>query len=182
MTPTALADPSKPHRRPTFQPAKMLHHARMSAMTGRTAAFRVGVERRLWAVSDNNEIGSGQFAAPCTFRHEGRIADLRCKCEIKTAEQRKRTLGPSASFSVVQTQLMAARSPLNQISAMQLKSAIMVETKTFNNHLGFERGFPHMRPSLPTMTVGSSWSCSKTLEWNCASRAMIRPLPRALRG
>jgi hypothetical protein len=30
-----------------------------------------------WAVSDNNEIGSGQIAAPCTFRHEGRIADFR---------------------------------------------------------------------------------------------------------
>jgi hypothetical protein len=28
--------------------SKMLHHARMSAMAGRTAAFRVGVERRLW--------------------------------------------------------------------------------------------------------------------------------------
>ncbi|MFG0295328.1 MAG: hypothetical protein ACF8PG_05415, partial [Maioricimonas sp. JB045] len=31
-------------------------------------------------------------------------------------------------------------SPLYRISAMQLKSAIMVKTKTFNNHLGFERG------------------------------------------
>jgi hypothetical protein len=29
---------------------------RKSAMTGRTAAFRVGVERRLWAVHDNCEI------------------------------------------------------------------------------------------------------------------------------
>jgi hypothetical protein len=29
------------------------------------------------AVSDNNEVGNGQIAAPCTFRRVGRIADLR---------------------------------------------------------------------------------------------------------
>jgi hypothetical protein len=39
-----------------------------------------------------------------------------------------------------QVQRMAAVSSLYRISAMQLKSAITVETKTFNNHLGFERG------------------------------------------
>jgi hypothetical protein len=32
----------------------------------------------LGVVNDDNEIGSGQIAAPCTFRHEGRNADLRC--------------------------------------------------------------------------------------------------------
>jgi hypothetical protein len=31
-------------------------------------------------------------------------------------------------------------SPLYRISAMQLMPAITVETNTFNNHLGFERG------------------------------------------
>ncbi len=29
-------------------------------------------------MSDNDELGSGQIAAPCTFRREGRKADLRC--------------------------------------------------------------------------------------------------------
>jgi hypothetical protein len=33
----------------------------------------------LGAVSDDNEIGSGQIAAPCTFRHEGREPDFRCE-------------------------------------------------------------------------------------------------------
>jgi hypothetical protein len=33
---------------------------------------------QLGAVRDNNEIGSGQIAAPCTFRREGREADFRC--------------------------------------------------------------------------------------------------------
>jgi hypothetical protein len=30
------------------------------------------------AVSDNNEVGNGQIAAPCTFRHEGRKPAIRC--------------------------------------------------------------------------------------------------------
>ena len=32
----------------------------------------------LGVVSDDNEIGSGQIAAPCTFRHVGRIPAVRC--------------------------------------------------------------------------------------------------------
>jgi bacterioferritin-associated ferredoxin len=36
--------------------SKMLHHARMSAMTGRTAAFRAEVEWQLWADHANDEI------------------------------------------------------------------------------------------------------------------------------
>jgi len=43
------------------------------------------------------------------------------------------------SFFDVQTQLTAAMSPFYLISAMQQKSAITAEIKTFNNHLGFER-------------------------------------------
>ena len=35
------------------------------------------------------------------------------------------------------------RALLYRISAMQLKSAVTVETKTFNNQLGFERGLWH---------------------------------------
>jgi hypothetical protein len=46
---------------------------------------------RLWAVSDNDEVGSGQIAAPCTFRREGRIPDLRCKCEVGVRQQRELT-------------------------------------------------------------------------------------------
>jgi hypothetical protein len=37
-------------------------------------------------------------------------------------------------------QLTAEVSPLYRISAVQIKSAITVEAKTFNNHMGFERG------------------------------------------
>jgi len=37
-------------------------------------------------------------------------------------------------------QLTAEVSPLDRISAMRLKCAIMVEAKTFNNCLSFERG------------------------------------------
>ena len=37
-------------------------------------------------------------AAPCTFLHEGRRADLRGKCEIERAVRRKRTLRASACF------------------------------------------------------------------------------------
>jgi hypothetical protein len=32
-----------------------------------------------------------RYAAPCTFRHEGRIADLRCKCELGVSQQRELT-------------------------------------------------------------------------------------------
>jgi hypothetical protein len=39
----------------------------------------------LRAVSDDNEIGSGQIAAPCTFRHEGRKPDLRCARKLNRA-------------------------------------------------------------------------------------------------
>jgi hypothetical protein len=38
-------------RTPTFQPAKMLHHAPMAGSTGRTAASRTWVERQLRAGS-----------------------------------------------------------------------------------------------------------------------------------
>jgi hypothetical protein len=48
--------------------------------------------------------------------------------------------GHQPVFSVVQTQRKSAESPMCRIFAMQLKSAITVEAKTFNNHLGFERG------------------------------------------
>jgi hypothetical protein len=34
----------------------MLHHAPMAASTGRTAAMRVGVERRIWAVPANTAV------------------------------------------------------------------------------------------------------------------------------
>ena len=49
-------------------------------------------------MSDNDELGSGQIAAPCTFRREGRRADVRCKREIERNARRKRTLRASASF------------------------------------------------------------------------------------
>ena len=49
-------------------------------------------------MSDNDELGSGQIAAPCTFRREGWRADVRCKREIERNARRKRTLRASASF------------------------------------------------------------------------------------
>jgi hypothetical protein len=45
----------------------------------------------LWAVSDNDEIGSGQIAASYTFRREGRIADFRCAGEVGVRQQRELT-------------------------------------------------------------------------------------------
>jgi hypothetical protein len=39
----------------------------------------------LGVVSDDNEIGSGQIAAPCTFRHVGRTAVLRCVAALLPA-------------------------------------------------------------------------------------------------
>ena len=53
----------------------------------------------LGVVSDDNEIWSGQIAAPCTFRHEGRRADLRCRCDDTTWDDVSRHL------QVVLTQL-----------------------------------------------------------------------------
>jgi hypothetical protein len=41
----------------------------------------------LGVVSDDNEIGSGQIAAPCTFRHEGRIADFRGVAALLSAQE-----------------------------------------------------------------------------------------------
>lgn len=41
------------------------------------------------------------------------------------------------------SQSKSGLSPLYRISAMQLKSAITMETKTFNNQLCFERGLWH---------------------------------------
>ena len=51
-------------------------------------------------------------------------------------------------------QRMAVESTLYRISAIQLKSAIMAEIKTFNNHSGFERGFCSIKR-------GVLWSCQK---------------------
>jgi hypothetical protein len=51
-------------------------------------------QSQLWAVSVDDEVGSGQIAAPLTFRREGRIADLRCKREPSIPRGRKPTFRP----------------------------------------------------------------------------------------
>jgi hypothetical protein len=56
-----------------------------------TSEQRAAQLRMLWAVSDNDEVGSGQIAAPCTFRREGRKPDLRCRCERYNGDHGNRT-------------------------------------------------------------------------------------------
>jgi hypothetical protein len=41
---------------------------------------------------------------------------------------------------MMQTQRTAAKNLLYRVSALRLKTAIALKTKTFNNPLGFERG------------------------------------------
>jgi hypothetical protein len=61
-----------------FCATKMLRDARMSPSLGRTVAMGIRGQCPVRAVSDNDEVGSGQIAAPCTFRREGRKPAIRC--------------------------------------------------------------------------------------------------------
>jgi hypothetical protein len=64
-------------RTAVIRSSEMLHDARMAAMTGRAAALSGMVELPIWAVSD--------------IRHQGRIADIRCKCEAAKRQRREPT-------------------------------------------------------------------------------------------
>jgi hypothetical protein len=59
----------------------------------------------LGALSDNNEIGSGQIAAPCAFRREVREGDFRCGCEGFVSERNKR---PFISSMIIASMLHSA--------------------------------------------------------------------------
>jgi hypothetical protein len=74
-----------------FAHYRISHVQRKSGLTGRTAASPKMVGGRLRAVSDNDEVGSGQIAAPCTFRREGRIPAVRCRCEVVMRQWREPT-------------------------------------------------------------------------------------------
>jgi hypothetical protein len=58
---------------PTSQNAKQIPDQH-NAQNKRHIAERFSAR----AVSDDDEVGSGQIAAPCAFRREGRGADFRC--------------------------------------------------------------------------------------------------------
>ncbi|AGI67935.1 hypothetical protein OAN307_c23110 [Octadecabacter antarcticus 307] len=62
----------------------------MSALTGRTVAFKTTVGRRLWAGNDVEQFRPFVTnAALRTFQHQGRIAVIRCRCKINRKPQRK---------------------------------------------------------------------------------------------
>ena len=88
--------------RPTFQPTKCCALHEWPQLRAALQHFEVVANGGRGPVVTNG--------APCTYLHEGRIADLRCKCEIERAARRKRTLRVSARFSVVQTQRTAEMS------------------------------------------------------------------------
>jgi acyl-coenzyme A thioesterase PaaI-like protein len=84
----------------------------MPALEKLHRSIRPNHERQLWAVSDNDEVGSGQIAASCTFRREGREADIRCTCKLNGRVLRKQTLRVTTHFCRVASTAKVGGEPI----------------------------------------------------------------------